>query len=148
MLTTIENLREIARLCRGGEPLNEDLARWLSTALELFLRREVPTIECAMGLRAPRGGVPWWLEEAMRRRDAALRDLAQTLCPDLAPSAQARRIFTLALRYAASAWRHDQLHESMPAHYQGKPHAPLWRAFKAGAPMPICERQLRKLLAR
>jgi hypothetical protein len=147
MLATIGNLREIARLCRNGDPLGSELSGWLGASLDQFLRRQAPTIEDAFGLRAPRGGVPWWLEEAMRRRDAALRELAETLLPDLSPTAQARHIHTLASRYGASAWRHDRTLEAMPRAYAGKANAWLWQAFKSGAPMPICERQLRNILA-
>ena len=35
----------------------------------------------------------------------------------------------------------------MPTHYRGRPKAHLWRAFKAGAAMPIGERHLRSILA-
>jgi hypothetical protein len=146
MLATIGNLREIARVCRSGEPLDSELAGWLGASLEEFLCRRAPTIEEALGLRAPRGGVPWWLEEAMRQRDAALRELAAALFPALSGTAQARQIHALAVRYAASAWRHDAARDAMPPHYAGKANAWLWRAFKSGAPMPICERQLRNIL--
>jgi hypothetical protein len=148
MLATIDNLREIARLCRTGEPLSDELSGWLGTSLEQFLLRRAPSIEDALGLRGPRGGVPWWLEEAMRRRDAALRALAAAHFPALSVSARAKQIHTLAVRYGASAWRYDEALEAMPAHYQGKPNAWLWEAFKSGAPMPICERQLRNILPR
>jgi hypothetical protein len=148
MLISIDNLREIARLCQSGEPLGEELSRWLGNSLEQFLCRRALTIEDALGLRAPRGGVPWWLEEAMRRRDAALRSLAAEAFAELSPSAQAAQLHRLSMRYAASAWRHDQGAAEMPSYYHGKANAWLWRAFKSGAPMPICERQLRKLLAR
>ena len=146
MLTTIDNLREIARRCQTGEALGNDLASWLGSSLEQFLIRRYKTIEDALGLRAPRGGVPWWLEEAIRRRDSALRELASHLANALSPSAQAKRIHMLAVRYGASAWLHDHNNESMPPAYRGRPNEWLWRAFKSGAQMPICERQLRHIL--
>jgi len=148
MLSTIDNLRQIARCCQSGQVLDANLSRWLGASLERFLRRQCHTIEDAMGLKAPRGGVPWWLEEGMRRRDAALRELAERHLAEFSPSAQARQIHLLALRYGASAWSHDQTASEMPARYSGKPSEWLWRAFKSGAPMPICERQLRNILAR
>jgi hypothetical protein len=148
MLATIDNLREIARLCRNGQPLGPELSGWLGGSLDQFLQREAPTIEDAFGLRAPRGGVPWWLEEAMRRRDAALRELARTHFPEATPSAQARQIHTLAVRYGASAWLRDRALAEMPQRYRGRANGWRWRAFRAGAPMPICERQLRTILAR
>jgi len=101
-----------------------------------------------MGLRAPRGGIPWWLEEAMRRRNAALLELAERFFADLSPSAQARQIRLLAVRYGASAWAHDRIASEIPPRYVGMPNGWLWDAFKSGAPMPICERQLRNVLAR
>ncbi len=146
MLSTIGNLREIVRRCQTGQVLDANLAHWLGASIERFLSRQSESIEDALGLRAPRGGVPWWLEEAMRQRDAALRNLADHFFGSLSSSAQAKRIRMLAIRYGASAWRHDQDRDEVPVGYHGKPHEWLWRAFKSGAPMPICERQLRNIL--
>jgi hypothetical protein len=53
----------------------------------------------------------------------------------------------MARRYAASAWRHDRENGEMPAHYRGTAKECLWRAFASGATMPLCERQLRTILA-
>lgn len=52
-----------------------------------------------------------------------------------------------AVRYAASAWRFERAIEQMPERYAGTTSEFPWRAFKAGAPMPIGERQLRNILA-
>ena len=147
MLSSIENFREIARRCQSGEPLTDTLSIWLGQSLNAFLNRQCSSIEDAFGLRAPRGGIPWWREEAIRCRDAAIRMLAERHFSDLRRSAQARQIHTLAMRYAASSWRHDRHLKSLPPHYSGKPHEWLWRAFKSRAPMPICERQMRQILA-
>ena len=146
MLSAINNLREIARCCQAGETLDANLASWLGSSLEQFLVRRYRTIEDALGLRAARGGVPWWLEDAMRQRDASLRRLAERFFGSRSSSAQAKQIRLLAVRYSASAWRHDRDNEEMPEGYRGKPSEWLWRAFKSGAPMPICERQLRHIL--
>jgi hypothetical protein len=148
MLASIQQLREIARLCRNGEPLQANLAQWLGSSLDEFLTQRAPTIEDAMGIRSARGGVPWWMEEAIRERDRALRALADGYFADLTVSAQARRIYTLAVRYAASAWRFDQRLDRPPAAYAQAANEHLWHAFRAGAPMPIGERQLRNILAR
>ena len=147
MLLVIDDLREIARCCQEGEPMDERLTRWLGRALERFLTQDSRTIEEAMGLQAPQGGVPWHLEEALRRRDAALRELAAWFCDGQTVSAQAKQIHSWSVRYAAATWRFDREREDMPAHYGGTEKALLWRAFKSGARMPICERQLRSILA-
>ena len=76
MFATIENLREISRRCAAGQPLSEDLSRWLGTSLESFLDHRCRSVDDALGLRFPQGGVPWWREEAIRERDIALRGLA------------------------------------------------------------------------
>jgi hypothetical protein len=146
-MATIGYLREIAGLCHSGKPLDETLAQWLGAALDQFLRRRCPTIEDALGLRAARGGVPWWLEEAIRCRDGALRELADRHFAGLRVAARARQIHSISARYAAAAWRHDRERDAMPERYQGAPAELLWRAFKSGAPMPVCERQLRNILA-
>ena len=148
MLAEIEKLKEVSQRCLDGEALNQDLAQWLGSALQGFLKRQHRTMEEALGLRFPQGGVPWWREEAIRKRDAALRDLADGFFADLSPCAQAQRILVIAIRYAASAWRFDCNRDRIPDHYQGKSEEYLWLAFTSGAVMPPCERQLRRILAR
>ena len=146
MLSAIDNLREIARRCVSGEPLDEDLSSWLGRSLEDYLSQGCQSIEEALGLKFPRGGIPWWREEAIRVRDGALRDLSRLFYPDCTPCARAREIWTVASRYAASTWRFDNELEAMPEHYLGTQHEFLWQAFKSGAAMPIGERQLRNIL--
>jgi hypothetical protein len=87
------------------------------------------------------------MEAAIRRRDQALRELAQRHFGGLTNTARANRIQQLALRYAASAWRLDRDQQDMPPAYAGTPHESLWHAFKSGATMPLCSRQLRQILA-
>ena len=146
-MAAVGNLREIVGRCQSGKPLDEGLAQWLATSLDQFLHRRCSSIEDAFGLRAPRGGVPWWLEEAIRGRDAALRELAARHFTELSVAARARRIHSISARYGASAWRHDRENDDRPERYRGTPTEFLWRAFKSGAPMPVCERQLRNILA-
>ncbi len=148
MLAEINSLREVARRCLAGEPLDPDLSSWLGTSLCDFLERRSSTIEDALGLRGPQGGVPWWMEDAIRARDAALRELAARFHGARSVSGQAREIRLRAVRYAASAWRFDRARSQMPARYAGTQSEYLWRAFKSGAAMPISERQLRNILAR
>jgi hypothetical protein len=147
MFMAIDNLREIALRCRSCESLPADLSAWLGTSLNEFLSHRRRSIDDAFGITRARGGVPWWMEEAMRRRDAALRELGGRHFATLSLSAQARAIRTLALRYAASAWLRDRRAESMPAEHGGTPQELLWRAFKSGARMPIGERQLRHIMS-
>lgn len=143
MLATIESLRTVSRRCLND---SDDMLRWLGRSLEDFLSHRCRSVDEALGLRFARGGVPWWREEAMRRRDAALRELAMRHLANLSVAAQARDIRMLAVRYAASAWRCDRDEKSMPPRYAGTPREWLWLAFVAGAPMPIGERQLRTIL--
>lgn len=147
MLATIQTLREITQRCRAQVPLTPQQLDWLGGSLRDFLDRRHRTIEEAMGLRFPRGGVPWWLEEGMRVRDAELRELARRFLAGLSLTARARRVAQLARRYAAAAWLRDRGGDEMPARYRDAPEAHLFRAFKSGAAMPIGERQLRSLLA-
>ena len=148
MFLEIEKLRRISRRLLAGEPLDLDHSEWLGSALQGFLQRKHPTTDDALGLRFAQGGVPWWREEAIRKRDAALRELGERFFPGISPHAQAQRICTLATRYAASAWRHDRDGEHLPSRYGGTAKEYLWRAFASGAAMPIGERQLRNVLSR
>ena len=146
MYATIDILRDIAGRCQTKAPLSQEQLDLLGRAFREFLTHRAHSVDEALGLRFARGGVPWWLEEAMRRRNAALRELAQRFYADQTPSAQSRQIRTLSIRYAASSWRFDGSRGVMPSHYTGTANEWLYRAFASGAPMPICERQLRLIL--
>lgn len=146
MLATIELLENITARCLTGQPLDEGQRRWLGQVLAEYLAHRCPTIEDAMKLRGDRGGIPWWREQANRRRDAALRELAVRHFAGLSITAQARQVRLFTVRYAASAWRFDRERAAMPMHYADSVHEWLWRAFASGAPMPIGERQLRHIL--
>ncbi len=148
MLAAIDRLREVSRQCLDGEPLDRDLAAWLGDSLKSYLDQQHQSIGEAFGLVFPKGGVPWWREEAIRKRDSALRQIAERFYGDCSPCAQSRHIGTLALRYAASAWRIDRGSDEMPGRYRGSAKEYLWCAFTSGASMPIGERQLRNILAR
>jgi hypothetical protein len=147
MMKSIEELREIARCCKLGLPLGSDLASWLGRSIDDFLAHRSPTIDDALGLRMPRGGMPWWREEATRKRDELLRLLALKHFAHFSISQQAHQIRLMLLRYAASGWRFDSRMDEMPAGYRGTSSELLWRAFKTGAAIPIGERQLRTILA-
>lgn len=146
MLPTIRHLSEIARRCKEGQPLPAELSVWLASGLEAFLAHHVHSLDEALGLRAARGGIPWWKEVANRQRDEALRELAKRYCSGISVTAQAVRIAALSSRYAGSAWRFDRDRSLMPDHYRGTPSELLWLAFKSCAHMPIGERQLRAIL--
>lgn len=146
MTTAIRKLREIEHHCREAAPLPPQLADWLADSLGKFLSRQCRTIEAAFELAMTPGGVPWWLEEAMRTRDAALRAVARAACPQFSITAKARRVAQLLARYDQGAWAQDRLRTDMPPEYAGTLQEPIWRAFKSGAAMPLGERQLRTIL--
>jgi hypothetical protein len=148
MHRTIQQLHEVSHRINAGTPLDDDQRNWLGRALDDFLARRCRSIEEAMGLRFPRGGIPWWREEANRERDAALRGLASNHLAGMAIAAQARAIRMLTIRYAASTWRFDRTLKTMPPRYVGGLHEWLYRAFAARAPLPIGERSLRRILGR
>jgi hypothetical protein len=147
MLQNISLLDEICQRCVSGDALDRDQARWLGDALSRFLTRQSLTIEDAFGLRPVRGGVSWRHELAIRRRNAALVELARRHFSNRSATAQAKAIHTVCVRYAASAWRFDRHCTAPPPAYAGLPQEFLWKAFTAGAPMPIRERQLRTILS-
>ena len=147
MLMAIERLRQVSDLCQEGKPMDESLANWFGGCLRDFLERRTESFEEAFGLPSCRGGVPWWKEERMRRRDAALRNLARGLSAGQPVGALAREIHVMSKRYGASAWRIDRDRADMPAAYEGTPRQHLWEAFRSGAPMPLGDRQLRNIIA-
>lgn len=146
MQIAIERLRQVSDLCQEGKPLDENLAAWFGNCLRDFLERRTGSFEEAFGLPSCRGGVPWWKEDRMRRRDRALRMLAECLPRDIPVSQLSREIHQMAKRYAASAWRFDRERDEMPDAYAGTPKEHLWEAFQSGAPMPLGERQIRNIV--
>ena len=90
--------------------------------------------------------MPWWLEDAIRQRNAALQELAGCLCSDGSTTMPVREVHRLSEHYDRTSWNRDRRRDEMPQAYAGTPKACLWRAFKAGATMPVCERQLRSIL--
>ncbi len=147
MLRAIQNLREIAQNCSETAPFGYELSAWLAKSIDDFLKHRVQSIDEALGLKGPVGGVPWWREEQMRARDRLLKEAAALFFGELSVCAQARHIRLASLRYAASAWRFDRHQDAMPERYRNALGEWLWRAFKSGAPMPIGERHLRTILA-
>ena len=113
IFASIDNLREVMGRCLDGKPLDIDLADWLGVAIDGYLTRQFRTLEEGLGLIFPRGGIPWWREEAIRKRNAALCNLAETFLDELALGMQAQEIWTAARRYAASTWRFDQDNDDM-----------------------------------
>jgi hypothetical protein len=146
MLSAIRDLREVAELCSQGQPLGDRLGNWLAQSLDAFLSQRAQSLDEALGLRSPRGGVPWWREEAIRIRDSLLREFAQAHFPHAQVSERARHLRVLSLRYAASSWRFDRESEDFPSHRAGSVSEWLCRIFRSGAPMPISERHLRTIL--
>ena len=146
MYQSIEYLREISHRCRSGQSLGRELSDWLARSLETYLQNRGGSLEDAFGLKFPQGGVPWWLEEAIRERDGALRELAADYFAGLSKHAKAKAIHNLAKRYGSTAWIRDRERESMPENYAGARHGYLWRAFRSGAPMPLGLRQLQNIL--
>lgn len=146
MTMPVENLKEIVRCSQLGVPPKSELIGWLGDCLSEVLAHRASSFEEAFGLQNYRGGVPWWLENAMQERNKALRALAKHHFADLPRTQQAREIATLASRYMASAWRFDKHRPEMPLHYKERPQKWLWHAFKSGASMPLSQRQLRNIL--
>ena len=147
MLREIEYLKQIQRCCTERQPLDPKHASFLGDGLSRFLAQDCHDLNEAFGLKSPQGGVPWWREEAIRKRNAALCRLAAEYSSERSTAAIVRRIHEEALRYAASAWRFDRKRRTMHKHYAGTRKEYLWRAFKADAHMPLCQRQLRNIVA-
>lgn len=142
----IERLKEIATQCTEGERIDPDVAQWFAESIRAFLSHRASSLDEALGLKMGRGGIPWWREEAIRQRDAALRTLRKMFYSNCSLNAAALEIERLSNRYAATAWRFHQRADSLPDEVRGTAQEWLWKAFSSGATMPIKERQLRNIL--
>ena len=96
MYTIIEFLRDISRRCLAEESLSPEQTEWLGRSLANFLDHRCRSVDEALGLRFPQGGIPWWQEEAIRERNAALQKLAFKYLGDLSLNGQAKGIGCLA----------------------------------------------------
>jgi len=115
-------------------------------SIDRYLARESESLEAALGLKANHGGLTWWRREAIHERDLALCHLATAHFSDLPPTQQARAIAVAARRYGACGWRSDQRLTTLPSQEIATVRGHLFRAFKSGAPLPLCERQVRNIL--
>jgi hypothetical protein len=121
---------------------------WLDDWIMAILERNRGANDAPMGLRTKRAGAAQRRAQATRERDAALRELAGRYYRGLRPSAQARTIRMLTIHYARMGWRRDRALTAPPPYYADAPHELLWRAFAAGAALPVSEPRLRAILRR
>lgn len=145
-LSSIENLHAIHSSCVRNAPLAPNLRAWLADSLGRYLAHDCENLNSAFGVLHGRGGVPWWREAAIRKRDAALRALSKEHYGGLSVYGRAKAVAEAARRYETTCWPRDRLRDEMPERYRGTPKAHLWRAFKSAAKMPVSERRLRTLL--
>ena len=146
MIGNIQALDNIRTRCSRGLPLPAELRRFLAEALGRYLEQDCGSLNEAFGVIQGHGGLPWWREQAIRERDAALTALSRNYFANQVPGKRAREVSRLSRRYASACWPRDRALDAMPAHYRGSPNEHLWRAFKSRAKMPISERHLRTLL--
>ena len=146
MLGNIETLNAIRDRCAQDRPLTADMREWLARSLDRYLDHECVNLNEAFGVVQGHGGVPWWRERAIRRRDAALRALSKLHFGDASIYSRAKAISDLSIRYMTTSWPRDRKLDAMPERYRGTPMEYLWEAFRSHAKMPVSERRLRTLL--
>jgi hypothetical protein len=146
VLQNIETLQSIHTRCAANLPLTPDLRDWLAESLGRYLAHDCDNLNIAFGVIQGHGGVPWWREDAIRKRDAALRALSREHFNGMSVYGRAKAIAEISRRYETTCWPRDQLSEQMPDQYRGTQKEHLWQAFKSKAKMPVSERRLRTLL--
>jgi hypothetical protein len=146
MLSTIQSLRMAAEKFALGQLPDPNLLRWLAASLQAYVDHRAASLEEAMGIRRCKGGMPWWKEEAVRARNEALRQACRLIACHDPLAEQVRKVQRAIARYGAGRWRFDRELASMPEPYRGKVEEWLWLAWRSGAPLPLCVRQLRNIL--
>jgi hypothetical protein len=136
------------RRCGASTTTTGETMDWFDDWIMAFLERNHGANDAPMGLRTVRAGTARRRAQAIRERDAALRELAGRYYPRLRLSAQARTIHMLTIHYAGTRWRRDRALTAPPPHYADAPYELLWRAFAAGAALPVSEPRLRAILRR
>jgi hypothetical protein len=127
--TAIERLRGIsARILVGDDPD----AEWFAEALARY-EAGAPhgeQLDDSFGLK----GSGWWLAEARRRRDDAIRGISRDFfAGEPSDRKRAIKIASAIRRYRASAWRQDKGELAPPSHYRGTLHERLFIVCKLGA---------------
>ena len=145
-LQSIQNLQYIQNRCAAHRPLTPDLQDWLAESLGRYLAQYCNDLNSAFGVIQGHGGVPWWREVGIRKRNAALQALSKEHFDDLSAYGRAKAVADAATRYETTCWPRDRLLDRMPERYRGTPKEHLWHAFRSAAKMPISERRLRTLL--
>jgi hypothetical protein len=147
MLGNIETLHAIQSRCADDLPLSPELRCWLAESLDRYLGHSCDNLNDAFGVTQGHGGVPWWRERAIRRRDAVLRTLSREYYSELSVYGRAKAVAEISGRYNTTCWPRDRSLDEMPERYRGTPKEHLWGAFRSEAKMPVSERRLRTLLS-
>lgn len=119
----IARIDRIAALAAAGGAMGDD-GVWLAGALRRWMAGEAWDAVCDLA--------PGWRREIARgRRDAAIRELSDFVCPGGAPADQADAVRREMRRYEPTWLRRDQ-HRASPAGYDRMAHL-LFAIFAAGA---------------
>ncbi|MCK1657127.1 hypothetical protein [Bradyrhizobium sp. 151] len=129
-------LSRIAEACRHGVDLEVEDRVDLAIALEAWLSGAAGDLDQAFGVSRRRGQRGNRTIAAARSRDDLLRACAEQYYTGLSRRQQAAAIAQAGTRYAASAWRIDQLNPAMPARYAGTPTEAFWQVLSAGSIVP------------
>jgi hypothetical protein len=107
---SINQLRELAAALERGEPVPPGAAKAFTAAFRLYETKapEGLTLDRALKLIPRPGGRTWWYTEALERRDAALIELGNELCPDLDLPVTAKTIIQFVRRYQRTPFRLDK----------------------------------------
>lgn len=139
----VARLRRIKAAAAAGQPLDPDDAAWLAAGLENYLGAACrgATLDQTLEVTALPFAAPWWEQQGLIDRRAALRELSRLLARGSA-SGTAKAIATAAADYAAGRWPALAARPGPPAEDIGRPEEIFWRLHASGCRWPLAWRQI------
>ena len=110
MNDAFDSIERILTFCAQAQQsaVEPELIRWMAARWTDYVSNAEHgvTADQAFHLKPARGCAPWWVVQARRKRDAAIRNLARPFAME-SITKQAQRVLSIAHRYGDCRWQRD-----------------------------------------